>query len=50
MSGDDPAAPSGSMPRSAVATGPADFVLPVREISARLPNLVSIATGSRPSA
>jgi two-component system, chemotaxis family, CheB/CheR fusion protein len=30
----------GSMPRSAVATGMADFVLPVREIAARLPELI----------
>src|SRR5574337_1128338 len=30
----------GSMPRSAVATGLADFVLPVREIAARLPDLI----------
>ncbi len=30
----------GSMPRSAVATGAADFVLPVREIAARLPELI----------
>ena len=30
----------GSMPRSAVATGFADFVLPVREIAARLPELI----------
>src|SRR5271165_533371 len=30
----------GSMPRSAVATGLADFVLPVREIAARLPELI----------
>jgi two-component system CheB/CheR fusion protein len=30
----------GSMPRSAVATGLADFVLPVREIAARLPELM----------
>jgi two-component system CheB/CheR fusion protein len=29
-----------SMPRSAVATGLADFVLPVREIAARLPELI----------
>ena len=32
----------GSMPRSAVATGLADFVLPVREIAARLPELIRI--------
>ena len=31
----------GSMPRSAVATGIADFVLPVREIAARLPELIA---------
>ncbi len=31
----------GSMPRSAVATGLADFVLPVREIAARLPELIA---------
>ena len=30
----------GSMPRSAVATGLADFILPVREIAARLPELI----------
>jgi two-component system, chemotaxis family, CheB/CheR fusion protein len=30
----------GSMPRSALATGLADFVLPVRDIAARLPELV----------
>ncbi len=30
----------GSMPRAAVATGLADFILPVREIAARLPELV----------
>ena len=30
----------GSMPRSAVATGLADFVLPVREIAGRLPDLI----------
>ena len=30
----------GSMPRSAMATGAADFVLPVREIAARLPELI----------
>ena len=30
----------GSMPRNAVATGLADFVLPVREIAAKLPELV----------
>ena len=30
----------GSMPRSAIATGLADFVLPVREIAAKLPELV----------
>src|SRR5277367_1552595 len=30
----------GSMPRSAVATGLADFVLPVREIAGRLPELI----------
>jgi two-component system, chemotaxis family, CheB/CheR fusion protein len=30
----------GSMPRSAVATGLADFVLPIREIAARLPELI----------
>ena len=30
----------GSMPRNAVATGLADFVLPVREIAARLPELI----------
>ncbi len=30
----------GSMPRSAVATGLADFVLPVMEIAARLPELI----------
>ena len=29
-----------SMPRSAIASGVADFVLPVREIAARLPDLV----------
>jgi two-component system CheB/CheR fusion protein len=29
-----------SMPRSAIASGVADFVLPVREIAARLPELV----------
>jgi len=28
----------GSMPRSAVATGRADFVLPLRELAARFPN------------
>ncbi len=31
----------GSMPRSAVATGLADLVLPVREIAARLPELIA---------
>ena len=31
----------GSMPRAAVATGLADFVLPVREIAARLPELIA---------
>ena len=31
----------GSMPRSAIATGFADFVLPVREIAARLPELIA---------
>jgi two-component system, chemotaxis family, CheB/CheR fusion protein len=30
----------GSMPRSAVATGLADFVLPLRELAARLPELI----------
>jgi two-component system, chemotaxis family, CheB/CheR fusion protein len=30
----------GSMPRSAVGTGLADFVLPVREIAAKLPELI----------
>src|SRR5262249_53489475 len=30
----------GSMPRSAVATGLADFVLPTREIAARLPGTI----------
>jgi two-component system CheB/CheR fusion protein len=30
----------GSMPRSAVATGLADFVLPLREIAGRLPELI----------
>jgi two-component system CheB/CheR fusion protein len=30
----------GSMPRSAVATGRADFVLPLRELAARLPELI----------
>src|SRR5277367_361666 len=30
----------GSMPRSAIATGVADFVLPLREIAARLPELI----------
>jgi two-component system, chemotaxis family, CheB/CheR fusion protein len=30
----------GSMPRAAVATGVADFILPVREIAARLPELI----------
>ena len=30
----------GSMPRAAAATGLADFVLPVREIAARLPELI----------
>jgi two-component system, chemotaxis family, CheB/CheR fusion protein len=30
----------GSMPRSAIATGLADFVLPVREIATRLPELI----------
>jgi two-component system CheB/CheR fusion protein len=30
----------GSMPRSAVATGLADFILPVREIAAKLPELI----------
>ena len=30
----------GSMPQSAIATGLADFVLPVREIAARLPELI----------
>jgi two-component system CheB/CheR fusion protein len=30
----------GSMPRSAIATGLADFVLPVREIAGRLPELI----------
>ena len=29
-----------SMPRSAIATGLADFILPVREIAARLPELI----------
>jgi two-component system, chemotaxis family, CheB/CheR fusion protein len=32
----------GSMPRSAVATGLADFVLPLREIAAQLPELIRI--------
>ena len=32
----------GSMPRSAVATGLADLVLPVREIAGRLPELIRI--------
>jgi two-component system, chemotaxis family, CheB/CheR fusion protein len=32
----------GSMPRSAVATGLADFILPLREIAARLPELIRI--------
>ena len=31
-----------SMPRSAIATGLADFVLPVREIAARLPELIRV--------
>ncbi len=31
----------GSMPRAAVATGVADFVLPVREIAAHLPELIA---------
>src|SRR5271165_7587310 len=31
----------GSMPRAAVATGLADFVLPVREIASRLPELIA---------
>jgi CheB methylesterase/CheR methyltransferase, all-alpha domain len=30
----------GSMPRSAIATGHADFILPVREIAERLPELI----------
>jgi two-component system CheB/CheR fusion protein len=30
----------GSMPRSAVATGLADFILPVRELATRLPELI----------
>jgi two-component system, chemotaxis family, CheB/CheR fusion protein len=30
----------GSMPRSAIATGLADFVLPLRELAARLPELI----------
>jgi two-component system, chemotaxis family, CheB/CheR fusion protein len=30
-----------SMPRSAIASGAADFVLPVREIAARLPELIA---------
>ena len=30
----------GSMPRSAIATGLADFVLPVRDIAAKLPELI----------
>ena len=30
----------GSMPRNAIATGLADFVLPVRDIAARLPELI----------
>ena len=38
----------GSMPRSAVATGFADFVLPVREIAARLPDLIRNRPGSAP--
>ena len=29
------------MPRSAIASGAADFVLPVREIAARLPELIA---------
>ena len=33
----------GSMPRAAVATGLADFVLPVREIADRLPELIPTA-------
>ena len=31
----------GSMPRSAIATGLADFILPLREIAARLPELIA---------
>src|SRR5262249_41568925 len=33
-------AESPSMPRSAIASGCADFILPVREIAARLPDLI----------
>ena len=40
----------GSMPRSAVATGLADFVLPVREIAARLPELIANRGRVRPRA
>jgi two-component system, chemotaxis family, CheB/CheR fusion protein len=32
----------GSMPRSAIATGLADFILPVREIAERLPELITV--------
>jgi two-component system, chemotaxis family, CheB/CheR fusion protein len=33
-----------SMPRSAIAVGAADFILPVEEIAARLPELIQIRT------
>ena len=39
----------GSMPRSAIATGLADFVLPVREIAGRLPELIRNRARTRQS-
>ena len=39
-----------SMPSSAAATGLADFVLPVREIAARLPEIIRSRRGIRPEA
>ena len=38
---------SPSMPRSAIASGVADFILPVREIAARLPELVHKKTAAQ---
>ena len=40
----------GSMPRSAIATGLADFVLPVREIAGRLPELIGARISLPPDA